>query len=200
MKTNIARRGGADTLVISRFRADPSLEGKSLDELAKAANTTPEEVALDLLLKGGAGLVSFNMTDKDIELIMKQPWTMTSTDGGLGPMGVGRPHPRAYGAFPRKLRLYVRERKTIDWPFAIRSMTSLPATVFGLKDRGVLRPGAWADIVVFDPEKVRDLATYEDPHQLSAGIDTILVNGHLARLDGAFTATLAGRVVTPERP
>jgi N-acyl-D-aspartate/D-glutamate deacylase len=199
MKTNIARRGGADTLVISRFRADPSLEGKSLDELAKAANTTPEEAALDLLLKGGAGLVSFNMTEKDIELIMKQPWTMTSTDGGLGPMGVGRPHPRAYGAFPRKLRLYVRERKTIDWPFAIRSMTSLPATVFGLKGRGVLRPGAWADIVVFDPEKVRDLATYEDPHQLSAGIDTIVVNGQLARLDGAFTTALAGKVVTPER-
>jgi N-acyl-D-aspartate/D-glutamate deacylase len=199
MKANIARRGGAATLLISRFRPDSSIEGKTLEELAKGANKPPEEVALDLLVQGGAGLVSFNMAEKDIELIMRRPWTMTSSDGGLGPMGEGRPHPRAYGAFPRKLRVYVRERKIIDWPFAIRSMTSLPATVFGLKDRGVLRPGAWADIVIFDPLQVGDRATYENPHQLSVGIDTILVNGRIARLDGRFTPELAGTVVRPER-
>ena len=199
IKTNIARRGGANTLVIARFEPDPSIEGRSLEDLAKAGNKSPEEVAIDLLVRGGASLVSFNMSDDDIELIMKQPWTMTSSDGGLVPMGVGKPHPRAYGAFPRKLRIYVREKKVIGWPFAIKSMTSLPATVFGLKDRGVLRPDAWADIVVFDPEHVRDMATYTDPHQLSVGIDTILVNGQLARHDGKFATALSGRVVTLER-
>ena len=114
-------------------------------------------------------------------------------------MGVGKPHPRAYGAFPRKLRLYVRERRVIDWPFAIRSMTSLPATVFGMKDRGVIRAGAWADIVVIDPGVVADKATYTEPHQLSVGIDTIVVNGRVARHNGKFTPSLAGRVVTIER-
>ena len=199
MRTNVARRGGAKTLVIARFEPDPSLEGRNLEELSKEWNKPPEEVALDLLVRGGAGLVSFNMTERDIEHIMKQTWTMTSSDGGLGPMGVGKPHPRAYGAFPRKLAVYVRERGVVDWPFAIRSMTSLPAEVFGLKDRGVIREGAWADIVVIDPARVADKATYTEPHQLSVGIDTILVNGEVARLKGEFSPKLAGRVVTIER-
>ena len=199
VKTNIARRGGPKTLVIARFEADPSLEGRNLEELSTLWKKTPEVVALDLLVRGGAGLVSFNMTEKDIEHIMTQPWTMTSSDGGLGPMGVGKPHPRAYGAFPRKLRIYVRERRVIDWPFAIRSMTSLPANVFGMKDRGVIRAGAWADILVIDPVRVADKATYTDPHQFSEGIDTIVINGRMARLNGEFSPTLAGRVVTIER-
>ena len=199
VKINIARRGGAQTLVIARFEPDPSLEGRNLQELSTEWRKAPEEVALDLLVRGGASLVSFNMAEQDIERIMKQPWTMTCSDGGLGPMGVGKPHPRAYGAFPRKLRVYVRERGVVDWPFAIRSMTSLPAEVFGMKDRGVIRQGAWADILVIDPETVADKATYTDPHRLSAGIDTILVNGHPARLKGEFSPTLAGRVVTIER-
>jgi len=199
VKTNIARRGGPATLMIARFAPDPSLEGQNLDQIAKLWNKSPEEAALDLLVQGGASLVSFNMTDNDIDHIMKQSWTMTSTDGGLGPMGVGKPHPRGYGAFPRKLRLYVRERRVVDWPFAIRSMTSLPATVFGLKDRGVIREGAWADIVVINPAEVADKATYTDPHQLSVGIDTIVVNGKIARLAGKFAPALSGRVLTIER-
>jgi N-acyl-D-amino-acid deacylase len=199
VRTNITRRGGPATLVISRFEPDPSLEGRNLEELSEMWKKSPEEVALDLLVRGGAGLVSFNMTEKDIEHIMKQPWTMTSSDGGLGPMGVGRPHPRAYGAFPRKLRIYVRERGVIDWPSAIRSMTSLPAGVFGMKDRGIVRTGAWADLLVIDPATVGDRATYTDPHQLSVGIDTIIVNGHPARLNGEFSEKLAGRIVTIDR-
>ena len=101
--------------------------------------------------RGDASLVSFNMSERDIELIMRQTWNMTCTDGDLVPMGQGKPHPRAYGAFPRKLRLYVRDRGVIDLPFAIRSMTSLPAQVFALKDRGQIRAGAFADLLVFDP-------------------------------------------------
>jgi N-acyl-D-amino-acid deacylase len=124
---------------------------------------------------------------------------MTCTDGDLVPLGQGKPHPRAYGAFPRKLKRYVRERGAIDLPTAVRTMTSLPATVFGLKDRGQIRPGAMADLLIFDPARVDDAATYENPHQLAEGFTDILVNGQWARRDNTFTPTLAGRVVVPDR-
>jgi N-acyl-D-amino-acid deacylase len=199
VKTNIARRGGADTLMISRYAADPSFEGQRLSELAAKAGVAPEEYALQMLEKGDASLVSFNMSEDDIEHIMRQPWTMTCTDGDLVPMGQGKPHPRAYGAFPRKLKRYVRERGAIGLAEAIRTMTSLPATVFGLKDRGQIRAGAYADLLIFDPSQVNDAATYQDPHQLAEGMDDILVNGRWARRDGAFTTALAGRVVVPAR-
>ena len=199
VKTNIARRGGADTLMISRYAADPSFEGQRLSTLAARAGTSPEEFALKMLEKGDASLVSFNMSEGDIEGIMRQPWTMTCTDGDLVPMGVGVPHPRAYGAFVRKLKRYVRERNTVDIATAVRSMTSLPATVFGLKDRGQLRAGAFADVLLFDLAKVNDAATYEKPHQLAEGMNDIIVNGELVRRDGKFTGTLPGRVLRPER-
>ena len=199
VRINIARRGGADTLVISRYAPDPSIEGTSLAALAAQAGTPPEVHALALLEKGDASLVSFNMSERDIELIMRQPWNMTCTDGDLVPMGQGKPHPRAYGAFARKLRLYVRDRGVVDLPFAIRSMTSLPAQVFALKDRGQIRPGAFADLLVFDPAKVNDAATYQDPHQLSEGMTHIIVNGVVVRESGTFSTALPGRVVTPER-
>jgi N-acyl-D-aspartate/D-glutamate deacylase len=199
VRINIARRGGADTLVISRFSTDPSIEGKSLAELAARAGTSAEQLALDLLQKGDASLVSFNMSERDIELLMKQPWNMTSTDGDLVPMGQGKPHPRAYGAFPRKLRRYVRERGLIDLAFAIRSMTSLPAQVFAMKDRGQIRAGAFADIVLFDPAKVNDAATYQEPHQLAEGMTHIVVNGVLVRENGKFSNALPGRVLSLER-
>jgi N-acyl-D-aspartate/D-glutamate deacylase len=199
MAVNLARRGGAEKLLISRFEPDPSIEGKTLAAVAKAMGRTPIEAAMDLQMRGGAGLVSFNMSEADIEEIMKQPFTMTCTDGDLVPAGEGKPHPRGNGAFARKLRVYVEERGVIDLPFAIRSMTSLPASVLGMKDRGVLRPGAHADILIFDPAKVRDRATYQDPHQLSEGIEYAIVNGRIARDKGAFTGVLAGTIVTPER-
>jgi N-acyl-D-amino-acid deacylase len=199
VRENIARRGGARTLFISRFQPDPAIEGRHLEELAEKAGKSPEEHALDLLQRGDASLVSFNMSERDLELIMRQTWNMTSTDGDLVPMGQGKPHPRAYGAFPRKLRLYVRERGVIDLPFAIRSMTSLPAQVFALKDRGQVRSGAFADLLVFDPTTVNDPASYQEPHQLAEGMVHIVVNGTLVREDGKFTSELPGRVLAPER-
>ena len=199
VKQNIARRGGADTLMISRYSVNPSFEGQRLSALAAKAGVPPEEYALQLLEKGDASLVSFNMSEADIETIMRQPWTMTCTDGDLVPLHVGKPHPRAYGAFARKLKRYVVERGSVDMPTAIRSMTTLPATVFGLKDRGQLRPGAFADVLVFDLARVNDAATYEDPHRIAEGIDEIIVNGVAARRNGAFTGALAGRVLRPER-
>ena len=199
IRANIERRGGAATLVIARFAPEPALEGKSLADLSASTGKPPVEVALDLLARGGASLVSFNMNERDIVEIMRRSYTMTSTDGDLVRMGVGKPHPRGYGAFARKLAVYVRERGVIDLPYAVRSMTSLPAAVFGMKDRGVLRPGAWADVLLFDPDKVRDVATYLDPHHLSAGMHTILVNGEIVLDGGRFTGKLPGRVVVPER-
>ena len=199
IRDNIERRGGPASLVIARFAPDPSIEGKSLAELAASDGKPPDETALSLIDRGDVGVVSFNMNETDIEQIMRKPYTMTCTDGDLVHMGEGKPHPRAYGTFPHKLRVYVRERGVIDWPFAIRSMTSLPATVFGMKGRGMLEPGAWADILVFDPDKVRDVATYLDPHHLSEGMVYVLVNGELTIDKGQFTNKLPGRIVTPER-
>jgi N-acyl-D-aspartate/D-glutamate deacylase len=199
IRRNFERRGGPDKLVISRYAPNPALEGQSLAQVAKTLGKPPEETAMELLVKGDASLVSFNMAERDIELIMRQPFTMTCTDGDLVPFGQGKPHPRGNGAFARKIRHYVNERGTIDLAFAIRSMTSLPASVFGLKDRGVLRPGAWADILVFDPAKVRDAATYLEPHQLSEGMEYVLVNGVVEKDGSTFTGKLAGRVVSPER-
>jgi len=199
MRRNLMRRGGAEKLMVSMYAADRSLEGRSLADIAKTMGQPPEEAAMTLLLKSDASLVSFNMSERDIELIMRQPFTMTCTDGDLVPFGQGKPHPRGNGAFARKLRVYVHDRQVIDLPFAIRSMTSLPASVYGLKDRGILRPGAWADIVIFDPASVRDAATYQDPHQLAEGIIYALVNGVLAKDGSTFTGALGGKVVTPDR-
>lgn len=192
---NIARRGGADRLVISSYR-DRSLEGRSLADIAKARGQAPPDLALALLEQGDAGLVSFNMSDADITQIMRQPWTMTCSDGTLSAPGEGKPHPRGYGAFARKLAVWVRERNIVSMEDAVRSMTSLPATVFGLKDRGTLRRGARADIVVFDPAAIRDAATYAEPHRLATGVRYVLVNGTIVIDEGKPTRKRAGKVLT----
>jgi N-acyl-D-amino-acid deacylase len=195
VRENLRRRGGPASIAIASFEADRSLEGKSLGEIAAAQGKSPEEVALDIHARGDASIVSFNMSEEDIERIMRQTWTMTSSDGALTLPGAGRPHPRGNGAFARKLARYVRDRRTISLESAIRSMTSLPATVFGMKDRGILREGASADVVVFDPAAIQDRATYTDPHQLATGMDFVLVNGRLVVDGGRFTGALPGRVL-----
>ena len=166
--------------------------------MAAARSLHPLDAALELIAGGDASVVSFNMTDDDIAAFMIQPWTMTASDGALPEWQVGVPHPRAYGTFPRKLRKYVLEEKTQSLGAAVRSMTSLPADVFGVEGRGKLVPGAVADVVVFDLEEVRDLATYTDPHQLSEGMVHVFVNGAAAIRDGAFTGERAGRVLRRE--
>ena len=118
------------------------------------------------------------------------------SDGGIVAQGQGIPHPRYYGTFARKLRHYALDRKVISLPFAIRSMTSLPAQILGLKDRGLLRENYWADVAIFDPEKVRDLATYVNPHQYAEGVPYVLVNGDLVVDDGKITGKLPGKVLT----
>jgi len=144
-------------------------------------------------------VVSFNMDSTDIHTLMRQPWTMTASDGDLVPMGEGVPHPRAYGTFPRKLRHYAMERRVVAFESALRSMTTLPAAVYRVRDRGALRPGAFADLVVLDPARLRDRATYTRPHQLAEGVAYVLVNGVVAVDEGRVTAARGGRVLRAER-
>ena len=167
-----------------------------MEAVAQERGVEPTELALQLLEAGGAGLVNFNMDAGDIAALMRQPWTMTSSDGGLTAMGQGVPHPRFYGTFPRKIRKYVREDGVLELTAAIRSMTSLPASVFGMTDRGVVRVGAIADVVVFDLERFVDKATYTDPHQLAEGVVYVFVNGQVAVERGEFGVELHGNVLT----
>lgn len=192
---NLDRRGGAARLQFSSHRADPSIEGRTMQEVADERGVEPADLAMELTEAGGAGLVSFNMDEGDIATLMRQPWTMTASDGGLTTMGRGTPHPRYYGTFPRKVRKYVVEEGVLDLPDAIRTMTSLPAAVLGLSDRGVIREGAVADIAVFDLARLTDKATYADPHQFAEGMVYVFVNGELAIREGNFTGGLHGKVL-----
>ena len=195
MEAGLERRGGAERIQFRRYRPDPTIEGRLLSELAEERGQDPIDTAVDLIRGGGVSIVSYNMHDDDVETLMAQSWTMTSSDGGLVQMGEGVPHPRTYGAFARKVRLYVNEKGTVDLAHAIRSMTSLPAAVFQMPDRGILREGAIADIAVFDLEKVRDVAEYTDPHHYSEGMIHVFVNGVTVVSGGDFTGQRPGRVL-----
>ena len=195
VRENIRRRGGPASLQIASYRPDPSLQGKNLQQIADTRGIAPEIAAIDLMVAGNASVVSFNMSEEDIRHIMTRPYTMTSSDGGLVAMGAGQPHPRNYGAFARRLAVYVRDREVTTLESAIRAMTSLPASVFGLRDRGVVREGAAADLAIFDPANVKDRATYTNPHQLAEGMDWVLVNGEPVIADGQFTTAVPGRVL-----
>jgi N-acyl-D-amino-acid deacylase len=199
IRENLARRGGPGTLVISSYGPDRGLKGRSLAEIAKTRQVDPVDLVLSLLERGDGGLVSFSMSESDIAHIMRQPWTMTCSDGDLTAPGDGQPHPRGYGAFARKLGVYVQERGVVSLEDAVRSMTSLPAQVFGLKDRGVIRRGARADLVIFDANAVRDTATYASPQQLAEGMAWVIVNGIVVVDEGKPTSQTPGRVLTLER-
>jgi len=195
VRENLKRRGGPDAIQIAFYKPDPSLEGRTLAQIAAARKASPEETAMEMISRGSASIVSFNMSEDDIRRIMTRPYTMASSDGGLVLPTEGKPHPRDYGAFARRLAVYVRDRQVVGLEFAIRSMSSLPALVFGLKDRGQLREGAFADVAIFDLAKVRDTATYADPHHLAEGMSYVLVNGVVVVEDGRFTDALPGRVL-----
>ncbi len=199
MRANLARRGGPARIRIASHSADRSIEGRTLEDIATQRSEDAVETALAIVERGGAGIVSFNMDDKDIERLMLQPWTMTASDGALIRSGDGVPHPRGNGAFSRKLRKYVVDEKVVDLPAAVRSMTSLPATVYRVPDRGSLRAGSFADVVVFDLARVKDMATYAQPHQMAEGMVHVLVNGRLAIRNGEFTDILSGEVLQRSR-
>jgi dihydroorotase/N-acyl-D-amino-acid deacylase len=194
---------GAEAVLIGAVQnpALASYQGKRLSEVAKLRKTDPIETIFDLLIEDKAytSVAVFGMSEPDIVLALRQPWVSINNDSqGTAPDGIlgqEHPHPRAYGTFPRILRKYVREEHRLTLEDAIRKFTSLPAQRMRLGDRGVLKVGMWADVVVFDPATVRDLATFDKPNQLSEGMQWVLVNGVPVIADAKATGALPGRVL-----
>ena len=176
-------------------------QGRRLSEVAKALNKDPMDALLDLLIEDKAftGCAVFGMSEPDVALALEQPWVSVDNDSsGTSPEGIlgeEHPHPRAYGTFPRILRKYVREEKKLTLEEAIRKFSALPAQRMRLTDRGVLKQGVWADVVVFDPETVRDLATFDDPNRLSEGMEYVLINGVPVIENGKMSGALPGKVL-----
>ncbi len=187
MTENLRRRGGPQSLLMTSA-PDKSIVGKNLAQIAQERKVSPIEAALQIIRAGGSDVASFNMKEADIEAFMKQPWVMTCSDGSEG-------HPRKYGTFPRKIHEYVYQKHVLTLQAAVRSSTSLPAETLHLKGRGLLKPGYYADVLVFDPKMFVDRATYRDPAVLAAGVRYLLVNGQFAVDKGKLTSTLAGRVL-----
>ena len=199
----IARRGGASRVVIYDF-PDKKYVEKSLEWVAKEHKISPVDAAIWVQMNGsdrpgGARMRGYSLSEIDIEHIMQQDFTATCTDGDTVAFGQGVPHARFYGTMPRKIRRYAMERGVISLPFAIRSMTGLPAQIMRLKDRGFIRVGHRADLVLFD-DTIADNATFTEPHQYPTGIPFVFVNG-LAVIDGGKpTKALPGKVLTPGSP
>lgn len=197
----IRRRGGAGNIVVYDF-TDKSLYGKTLAEIARLWKLDPVETAIKIQLeglsdrRGGARMRGFSMAELDMEHIAKQPWVATSTDGGIAlPSDGPTTHARFYGSFTRKIRHYALDRGVISLEHAVRAGTSLPARIMRLKDRGEIREGFAADVVVFDLDRIRDKATFFEPHQHSEGIEHVLVNGVVVVDGGKPTGALAGKVL-----
>jgi dihydroorotase/N-acyl-D-amino-acid deacylase len=194
---------GPDAVLVSVVQ-NPKLlplQGKTLADIAKTRGTDPINTLFDVLVEDEAftECAVFAMSEPDILLALQQPWTSVDNDSqGTAPdglLGQEHPHPRAYGTFPRILRKYVREDHALTLENAIRKFSALAAQKMRLADRGVLKEGMWADVVVFDPNEIRDLATFEKPNQLSVGMRYVLVNGVPVIADGKMTNALPGKVL-----
>jgi len=177
-----------------------ALQGKRISEITKSENKDPIDTIMDLLIQDPSISVAvFGMSQPDVTLALQQPWVSIDNDSeGMSPEGIlgqSHPHPRAYGTFPRILRKYVREDKALTLEDAIRKFSALPAQRMSLTDRGVLKGGMWADIVIFDPATIHDRATFENPNQLSEGMEYVLVNGVPVIDSGKMTGSLPGKVL-----
>jgi len=194
-------RGGAENILVMDY-PDKALIGKNLAEIARSRGLSAVETAVRLQLEGfpnrpgGARLRGFSLSEVDIEAFYRQPWVATSSDGSIALPGDGPVHARYYGTFPRKIRHYALERNVQSVESAVRSMTSLPALICGLRDRGMVREGFRADLVVFDPATIRDTATFFEPHQYAAGVEFVLVNGTFVVEAGRLTGKRPGTVLT----
>ncbi len=195
--------GGAENVLLVGFKTDSLkyLTGKSLAEVAKMRGTSPEETAIDLVIQDDSRVeaVYFIMSEENIRRKIQTPWVSFCSDAGsLAPEGLFlkyNPHPRAYGNFARLLGRYVRDEKLIPLEEAIRRLTSFPAENLRIQKRGRLKPGYYADVVIFDPERIQDRATYEKPHQLAVGVEHVFVNGVQVLKNGKHTGATPGRVV-----
>ncbi|MCA9730228.1 MAG: amidohydrolase family protein, partial [Candidatus Eisenbacteria bacterium] len=196
----IRRRGGADRVVVFDY-PDRELIGRNLQEIADARGIDPVRMAIALQLEGdahqpgGGRLRGFSLSEIDVRAYAAQPWVATASDGGIALPVDGPVHPRFYGTFPRKIREYALDTGVISLEHAIRSQTSLPARIMGLDDRGEIREGYWADLVVFDLESLRDTSTFFEPHQYAEGIEHVFVNGEPVVENGHILYALPGRVI-----
>ena len=188
MMENLRRRGGAKSLLITSTR-DTAILGRTLEDIAKARDVSPVEAAIQIIIAGDASVASFNMDEKDIVAFMRRPWVMTGSDGSAG-------HPRKYGTFPKKWAEYVRGRKVLTPEQFVRQSSALTAETFGIKDRGVVAMGKYADVVVFDDATFMDHATYRNPTALATGMRYVIVNGQVAVDGGAYTGITAGVGIT----
>jgi N-acyl-D-aspartate/D-glutamate deacylase len=184
MADNMRRRGGPASLLIT----EGTHGGQRLAEVAQARRLDPLAAAVAIIRIEDPSVASFNQIEGDIAAFMRRPWVMTGSDASGG-------HPRAYGSFARKYSEYVVRRRVLTLRQFIERSTALPADTFGLEDRGRLRPGAFADVVVFDPRTFAARATYEQPTELATGVRTLLVNGVVAVDNGALTGAAAGRAL-----
>lgn len=201
-QTIVEERGGGDLARIRMARVGfhPQWNGKTFADIAKERGEEPTldfaaELAIEIQSQGGASGVWHVVDEADIRRIMAYPWTMVSSDGGIGVPGHGHPHPRNYGAFARLLGRYVREEKVLALEEGIRRMTSLPAWRFGQPARGRIAEGGVADITVFDPATITDRSTYEDPHRFATGVDHVIINGVPVLRDGSLTGAKPGAVL-----
>jgi N-acyl-D-amino-acid deacylase len=191
----LEQRDGGASIRIARYAAQPSWNGLDLAALAARRRTTPLQIILEIQGHGGAQAISFGMSEEDVRFVLRQDFVATASDGSAHvPGGGDRPHPRSYGTFPRKVR-YALDETLLSLEQAIRSGSGLPAEILGLADRGVIRPGACADVVVFDPATFRDAASYDDPTRYAPGVQYLFVNGVAAIAGGRDRHALAGRVL-----
>jgi N-acyl-D-amino-acid deacylase len=197
----VSEHGGWEGIVGTVFNnpKNKSYEGKTILEIAKIrGQSDPAETCFDLIVEEGAFVpgVHHTMSEDDVKYAMQIPWVSIASDGSALNLKVpGKPHPRSFGTNPRVLGKYVREEKILSLEDAVRKMTSMPAQLLGLKDRGLLREGYWADVVVFDPKTVADTATYEKPHQYPKGIPYVLVNGTVVIDNGNHTGARPGKII-----
>jgi N-acyl-D-amino-acid deacylase len=191
--SNLEKRDGGSAIRIARYEPRQDWVGKNLAEIAETENKTPIQIGVEIARNGGAAIVNFSMDEADVRHVMQVPWVATASDGRGYLPGADKPHPRNYGTFTRKIGHYAIEEKVLPLETAVRSATSLPAEILGLKDRGILAAGKAADIVVFDPKTIRDTATFDDPHQYSRGIQYVFVNGQPAIYQGTPTGARPGK-------
>jgi N-acyl-D-aspartate/D-glutamate deacylase len=188
-------KGREKSIVIASFAKNRKWQGKSLGQIAEMENKPAADIAIEIEKAGGAGVVIFGMSEEDVHVYMKQPWVATASDGSAWVPGDSVPHPRSYGTFPRKIGRYSITDGVIPLEQAIRASSGLPADIIGFTDRGYLKPGQYADVVVFDPKTFRDAATFDQPHQYATGVKYLFVNGKVVIDGGEFKEVLAGKAL-----
>jgi N-acyl-D-aspartate/D-glutamate deacylase len=187
---------GPKRIQIARYAKNPAWQGKNIQAIAEMEKKEPIDIVMEIERNGGAQVVNFGMSEEDVRVYMKRPWVATASDGGVQSPGATVPHPRSYGTFSRKIGRYAIEDGIITLEEAIHSATGLPASILKLTDRGTLKAGNFADIVVFDPKTFRDTATFDKPHQYPTGVKYVFVNGSAAVNDGKHDpAILGGKVL-----